>query len=350
MANANLKSLLDQLGTPQRTAQFQAPSLTNQVSAVSVQPFDAIQPTRATPYSAAQLSELYGNVNYDQDAIRGIFDAATEAEYAAKNKAYDRTAGQYYNRLATAQESYLDTMRKANANAIQSGANTGMQNANMLSAMLGISQQTTGDATELAQEARGLADQEAQARSKDARDALEYANAQKLALGQMGVNLAGVDAQQYAAELAQLAQISAANVAAQAQQYSADRGLQGTMYNADANTAGQRYAADSSYDSSVYNTQGNLAGNVYASDNNLRAAQTSAAATRAAAGSAASAQRYAANVNATTQENIAEIQGNYSLKLLKMDADIAAGIPRDQAYKNAVNGSVNSYFPTGATK
>ena len=193
---------------------------------------------------AQDLAALYGGVDYDRGQIEGIFQNAVDKEYAAKQAAYDRTANQYYNRLGQSQNAYLDAMRKSNAGAVMSGAAAGMQNANALSSLLGLSQQTSADNTMLTQEARALADQKAAAQSMATRDALDYANQQKLALGTLGVNAYGVDAQKYVGELGANAQMATANTAASAQGYTADQGLKGTKYAADQNLAGTKYAAN----------------------------------------------------------------------------------------------------------
>jgi hypothetical protein len=300
------------LGTPQNTAQLNAPQIDQSLNPQAIQQGQLTSQQRAGLMGAESLSALYGNIDYDRSAIEGIFNAATDAEFAAKQAAYDRSANKYYDKLGTSQNAYLDAMRRSRAGAITSGVNAGIQNAQELSALLGMSQQTAADATQLAQDQRALSDQYAAAKAGNAQKALEYANATKLQLGTLGANVYGVDAQQYAAELGHNAQVQAANTAAGAQAYASDRGLQGTKFNAEANLAGQKYASDSAYNSSIYNTQGNLYGNMYGSDQNLagtkyaadqslKGMQAQAAATRAAAASSAAAARYAADRNLEAQ-------------------------------------------------
>lgn len=300
---------------------------------------------------AEDLAARYGNIDYDRGAIENVFQGAVDKEYAAKQQAYDRSANQYYDRLSQSQDSYLDAMRKQAAmNSVQSGATQGMNAANQLSAMLGMSQQTSGDATALAQEQRALADQQAAAQAAATRQALEYANAQKLALGTLGSNIYATDAQKYIGELGANAQLEAANTAASAQGYAADQGLAGTQYNADQNLAGQRYAADQNlrgvdltsgrnlegqryasdqqlagtqynadmnYKGNVYTADQNLAGTRYTSDNNLAGTryaadqnlagqQAVASATTSAAASQASAARYAAQQNVLANKYAAD--------------------------------------------
>ena len=259
-------------------------------------------PVKATDrglMSTQDLAAKYGNVDYDRDAIEGVFQGAVDAEYAAKNKEYTRSANQYYNRLATSQNAYLDAMRKqAGLQAVQSGASQGMQAANQLSGMLGMSQQTSLDATTLAQQQRALADQQAAAQSAATKEALTYANQQKLALGTLGANIYATDAQKYVGELGANSQIEVANTGASAQGYVADKGLEGTRYNADMNFKGVDLTSSR-----------NLAGTRYASDKNLAGAQASAAAQRAAAASAAAATKYAADSNYASNKYASDAAG-----------------------------------------
>lgn len=206
---------------------------------------------RAQLKGIEELAALYGNITYDQSAIEAIFNAATDKQYEASRKAYERSAQDYYKNIAVAQNTSLEALRKSQA--IQSGANAGMQNANALSAILGISQTAAPDALTLAQEYRALEDEYAAALAANTKESLEYANTVKQALATLGATIYGVDAQQYASELGYNAQVTAANTAASAQGYTADQQLAGVKYNADSNlaaakasAAASRYAANSS--------------------------------------------------------------------------------------------------------
>jgi hypothetical protein len=257
------------LGDTKNTATLTQPKLNTSIQPTAIKYGSNMTAQDRELQSAASLSELYGNIDYDRAAIESIFQGATDAEFAAKRAAYNRTANQFYNNLGTAQGSILEAQRRANAQAVQSGANAGMQNANQLSLLLGMSQQSTADATQLAQDARALEDEYAAARAQNVQDALEYANTQKMALGQLGSNIYATDAQKYVGELGYNAQIAAANAAASAEARAADQALRGTLYNADANLSGQRYASDSSFNASRLNALADLYGNMYNADQNL---------------------------------------------------------------------------------
>jgi len=247
--------------------------------------------------SGAALAAKYGNINYDQNAIEGVFQGAVDAQYAAKQKGYDRTANQYYNRLGASQNAYLDAMRKANAGAVQSGAATGMQSANAVSGMLGMSQQTSMDATKLTQDARAIVDQQTAAKALATQQAMQYADQQKQALMGAGVNLYSADTQKYVGELGANAQLGAANVAASAQGYSANKNLEGSRYNAEQNLQGQRYVADQNLNGQRYTSDRNLQGQQYSADKSLAGQQVYATGMVQSANANAGATKYAANQN-----------------------------------------------------
>ena len=255
---------------------------------------------RATLRSAEELARLYGNITFDEDVIRSKFDKATRAEYARKRKEYEQTEDQFYNRLFGTQSTALDTIRRANASAISSGAAKGMQAANELSAILGLQQESVDDSTKLAQERNLLMDKEAEAYTKNAIDALIKANEIKLALGELSSNIYASDTQFDVAQLQYLAQLDAAakqlegiGLTADATKYSADRNLEGSKYvadqnligskyTADQNLAGTRYTADQNLAGTRYAADKNYAGNIYAANQNLAAAKYAADANREA--------------------------------------------------------------------
>lgn len=252
---------------------------------------------------AQALSEMYGGITYDRDQIEGIFQGAVDKEYAAKQAEYGRSASQYTNRLAQSQNAYLDAMRRvAQQNAVQRGASFGMLAANELGSMLGMSQQTSEDNTKLVQQQRALIDQQEAARAKATRDALDYSNQQKHALGQLDAGLYASDAQKYVGELAANAQVGAANVAAGAQGYAADKGLEGQRYTADQNLAGVQYNADQNLAGNIYTADQNLVGQRYASDQMLAGTQYTA--DKNLAGNQYSADKSLASYQYTADRNL----------------------------------------------
>lgn len=129
--------------------------------------------------TADQLAKLYGNVNINQGAIKKSFEDSANASAAGANRDYTRN-------LADTQSGYLDALRRGNAAALQSGAAKGMQGAQELSTMLGLSQQSVAGASKLA------SDQYASL-VKANQDAMAYADQNKLALGELSAKLYGED-------------------------------------------------------------------------------------------------------------------------------------------------------------
>jgi len=187
------------------------------------------------------LGDLYG-INYDEDAIRSKFDEATRAEYATRNKEYQMTENAFYNNLYGTQAAALDTIRRNASQAIATGASRGMQAANELSAILGLTQEGVMGSTDLAQKRNLLKDQEAAAYARNAMEALEISNALRQQIG-------ALDAQNYAAEIQHsigemdyyarldqaLKQLQGMQAQAAAQRYAADRNVEAQRILADAN-------------------------------------------------------------------------------------------------------------------
>lgn len=197
-------------------------------------------PTNAQLKGAAELSSLYGNIDYDEASIKKKFDTATNDAYKVKQKEYQQAENAYYDQMANQQFSTVDAIRRANAQAIASGATKGMQAANELSSVLGLQQEAATGATTLATDRQKIIDEHVAALSQNAVDALSAANEAKLKLGTLGSDiyasdvqrLAALDAfwqgleeaaatlegQKYAADTAAAAQVNAAKVNANAQQ------------------------------------------------------------------------------------------------------------------------------------
>ena len=246
--------------------------------------------TRTGLLPAAALASLYGNLTYNEDEIRSKFDKATKAEYDLKRKEYEQTEDQFYNRLLGTQSTALDTIRRANASAISSGAVRGMQAANELSAILGLQQESVDDSTKLAQARNNLADAEAAAYARNAIEAMNIANQMKLSLGNLASNLYASDTQFDVGTMQYLAQLDAAAkqlegmiLSADATKYSADRNLEGNKYTADQNLIGNKYTADQNLAGTRYTADKNYAGNIYAATQNLIGTKYAADANREAA-------------------------------------------------------------------
>ena len=119
------------------------------------------------------LSKTLGvNFTYDRNEIEKIYQDATMA--ALRMEQNSGAERQYYNNLANAQNTMLDTIRQQYGSAVASGANRGMQAANMLSAILGTTQTANEEATNLAAAKQELTNKYAQQMRQDTVDALQY--------------------------------------------------------------------------------------------------------------------------------------------------------------------------------
>lgn len=171
--------------------------------------------------SQADWLAKYGNINFDANAIRSIFDAATQAEYAAKRREYDATERKFYDQKGTEQLSILDARRRAAAqNAVQTGANKGMQNAMRLADIIDQTQATAPDALMLAEGRRALIDQEQAAITANAKEAEATSEQRKLDYAKLSSEMYATDAQKYVGELG----YDATALEAAINKYNIDRG------------------------------------------------------------------------------------------------------------------------------
>ena len=155
-----------------------------------------------TMMSQADWQAKYGNINFDANSIRSIFDSATNAEYAAKERDYNATERKFYDQLGTQQNSLLAARRQAAAqNAVQTGANRGMQNAMLLTDTLQQSAETAPGALALAEGRRALIDQKQAALTRNAKEAEALAEQRKLDYAKVGSEVYATDAQKYVGEL-----------------------------------------------------------------------------------------------------------------------------------------------------
>jgi hypothetical protein len=263
---------------------------------------------------AQDLASLYGNVKYDMDEIRGIYDKRTADEYGVKRKEYGQTENQFYNNMYNSGLSAQDTLRRQSAQAITSGASKGLQAATALSAVLGLQQENSAGATKLAAARNLLVDEEQAALSKNVADALINSNDAKLKLGTLGGNL-------YAADT----QFSAAQMAALAAEEQARMQLEGIGITANANrdVAG----ITGRYNVEAADTAGNwnYKSTGLSAEAQKAATERSSLATERAANAAANASRYAADQGlAASQAAGAGSFANPTLNLL-LDEAVKSG-------------------------
>ena len=144
--------------------------------------------------SAKELAKLY-DINYDMDAIRSIYDDATNAKYALLSKELEQSENDFYTNTANANATLLDTLRKATSSAIATGASRGIAGAEQLGLMMEQQQATVDEATNIAQERANMADEIAAEKAQNIIDALEYSDSLKTTLGGLSSNIYSADTQ-----------------------------------------------------------------------------------------------------------------------------------------------------------
>lgn len=179
------------------------------------------------------LSKTLGvNFTYDRDEIEKVYQDATMA--ALKMEQNSDAERQYYSNMAAAQNTALDTIRQQYGNAVATGANKGMQAANMLSAILGTTQTTNDEATELANAKQQLVNKYAQQMRQDSVDALNYSNDMANTIGSLAHQLYNDQIQQKTAELAYNQGINTDYAGYAASKYTADANLRNAITGAGA--------------------------------------------------------------------------------------------------------------------
>ena len=199
-------------------------------------------PTRSELRDPAEIAASLG-ITYGMENIQGIFDQATQAQFASQQKAQQASENKFYNDMFNTQHTAMDTIRRSNAESIATGASRGLQAANELSAVLGLQQESVAGATDLALQRATLADEEMAAYAANARDAMTAANAAGAQLGSIQGQLYSADTQFDVGQMDYYATLDASIK----QLMGAQEQASATRYNADQNAAAQRYAADRQY-------------------------------------------------------------------------------------------------------
>lgn len=186
---------------------------------------------------------------YDRDAIEKIYQDATKS--ALRTEMNSGTENKYYQHLADAQNTALDTIRQQYGSAVASGASKGMQAANMLSAILGTIQTANEEATQLAVDRQALVNQYAQQLRQDSVDALKYSNDMASQVGTLSHQLYNDDIQKLTAQLAYNQAINTDAVGYAANKYTANSNLAGTLASAGAGIYNNNQSAIASIQAAI---------------------------------------------------------------------------------------------------
>lgn len=238
--NESLQSILDTLKQKQKVASdYNAPAHTGV----------------ATPEirSAQELAKLLGvDFTTDKNAIQQAYQDATSAAYQRALEGSTDAQKNYYANVAATQDTAIGTLRNQYAQAIASGASKGMQAANALSAVLGLSQQTAQQATQLATDRQALGTQYAQMLKDDVKNAIQASN-------EIGTGIAGIahqlyndDIQRKTAELSYNQGINTDQAGLAANKYTADTNLAGNVTNASAGIYNNNQSAIAALEAAIH--------------------------------------------------------------------------------------------------
>lgn len=203
----------------------------------------AYTPMEAMPVNIPQLLDIATYLQntgatgyqYDYNDILNALNQATELQWQATQNAQRDAENAYLRGLENNQQTAADTIKNQYAQAIQAGITKGLQNANLLSTILGTSQNGV-------QGLKELADQRYQA-------GLDYA----ASLGN-NINLARTEANTALETLlGNIRQLYNDDI----QRETAELEFNASVGETNANAAAQRYTADSNYAASVLNAAAN---------------------------------------------------------------------------------------------
>lgn len=206
--------------------------------------------------SIQQLQQDLGtNVNYDYDAIKSIYDKATIAANEIEQQSGAERS--YYQHLADAQNTAIDTIRQQYGSAIANGATRGMQAAQQLSAVLGMAGTANEEATQLAIDKQTRANQYASQMAQNAKDALQYSNSEQMELANLSRTLYNDAIQKQTAQLSYNQGINTDNANYNAARVSALGSLQSSLANTVAGVYNNNQSAIATLQSAIANANAN---------------------------------------------------------------------------------------------
>lgn len=225
---------------------------------------EADKPGAVTLRTLEDLANTFG-ITYDYDSIYKVFNDSVEKQYDAIYQRQKQNEDKYYDNAAAAQNTLLDTLSRDRSNAVSAGVSKGMQAANALGTMLGVSQQFANNATALSQERSNTAKDYGASLAKAVVDAEATSNERKNAIMEISKMLYGYDSEQYVANMDNYNTILTNNAALQQAYMNNHTALQNALASifggvaankitGDANvqsstlaSEAQKYAADQSY-------------------------------------------------------------------------------------------------------
>ena len=159
-----------------------------------------MDPSKPQLRGGNDLANEFGITN-DRDEIEQILLDAADKKFQFQESQYAVTEDKFYDNLGNMQNTVMDTLGKNKLNAIQTGASKGMQSANELAAVLGISEQGSIGANQLIADRKILADEGGMDRSNAISGALDRSNTVGSQLANTSANMLNADMVGYGSEL-----------------------------------------------------------------------------------------------------------------------------------------------------
>lgn len=153
---------------------------------------DDIKNSRTAELQGLGIGDLYG-LEYDAGAIEGIYNRATDAQYALKQKEYQAAENQYYRNMYASQNSAIDALRAQRADQIATGMSAGLAAAAESATAMGLQDTNAANALELANQRQMMADEIAAAYADNIVKAFETSQSAKQAI-------AGLDLDKFKAD------------------------------------------------------------------------------------------------------------------------------------------------------
>ena len=153
-------------------------------------------------------SEL--GLDYNAENIKNMFSNSVEKNYEASAIEQEQAENAFYDNARTTQQTAMDTIRRNNNAAVATGASRGMQAANELAAILGLQQENTKGATQLALDQQKFSAEKAAALAASEQQAYQYYNQLGLSLNEQAISEDANATQFDAAKLGALGQYGGA--------------------------------------------------------------------------------------------------------------------------------------------
>lgn len=219
-----------------------------------------------------ELAKAFG-IEYNYQAIYDKFNDSVEKQYDAIYQRQKQNEDKYYDNAAAAQNTLLDTLSRDRSNAVSAGVSKGMQAANALGAMLGVSQQFANNATALSQERSNTAKDYGAALAKAVVDAEATSNERKNAIMEIAKMLYGYDSEQYVANMDNYNTILTNNAALQQSYMSNHTALQNALASIFGGVVNNKITGDANVQSSLLASEAQKAAQEYAAQQSLLGSQ-----------------------------------------------------------------------------